>query len=55
MEYTSFQTHIETNFSMITHGKFNLSEILDMTIYEKEIYLLLLKQKMEKDEMRNSE
>lgn len=55
--YDNLMNYFKTNFSLIQHHKYNLSEIESMMPWEKFIYIDLLKQyiKHEEDMRRDRE
>tara|TARA_E500000318_G_scaffold4934_2_gene5057 strand:+ start:29229 stop:29441 length:213 start_codon:yes stop_codon:yes gene_type:complete len=44
--------YYKTNFALIHHHKYSLSEIEDMMPFERDIYVLLLTQHLEKENER---
>lgn len=46
--------HFETNFAMIRHHKFSLSEIEDMQPWEKDVYMALIKKAIQEEAKNNN-
>ena len=44
--------YYKTNFALIHHHKYNLTEIENMMPFERDIYILLLTQQLEKENER---
>ena len=50
--HTSIDAMLETNFSLIQHHKWSLSDIENMIPWEKDIYLSLLKEHIEEENLK---
>jgi len=50
MAYQNIVNYYRTNFAMMHHHKYSLTEIENMTVYERDIYVSLLIQYLEKVE-----
>ncbi len=46
--HTSLDNYYETNFSLMQHHSWNLSEIEDMMPFEREVYVTYLKNYIDK-------
>jgi hypothetical protein len=55
MSHESLETYYKTNFSLIQHHKWSLSEVESMIPWEREIYISLLKQYIEEENMKNQQ
>ena len=52
MAHEDLESYYKTNFALIQHHKYNLSDIENMIPWEKEIYVTLLKNWIEEEEQR---
>ena len=52
MGYISLEVYYETNFALIQHHKWSLTEIENMLPYEREVYLALLAEHVKKENQR---
>jgi hypothetical protein len=50
MAYQNIVNYYRTNFAMMHHHKYSLTEIENMAVYERDIYVSLLIQYLEKVE-----
>lgn len=50
--YDTLRNYYETNFAMMQHHKYNLSELENMIPWERNIYVSLLIQHLEKEKER---
>ena len=55
MAHEDLESYYKTNFALIQHHKYSLSELEDMIPWEREIYILLLKNWIEEEEQRLSQ
>ena len=57
MGYSTLPNFYKTNFAMMQHHKYSLTELEDMMPFEREIYITLLAQsiKEESDRQRDNE
>ena len=46
------ESYYKTNFALMQHHKYNLSDIEDMIPWERDIYVTLLKNWIEEEEQR---
>jgi hypothetical protein len=54
MSHESLESYYRTNFSLIQHHKYSLTEIENMIPWEREVYISLLKQYIEEENLKNS-
>jgi hypothetical protein len=54
MAHESLESYYKTNFSLIQHHKYSLTEIENMIPWEREIYIALLKQYIEEENLKNA-
>ena len=52
MAHENLESYYKTNFALMQHHKYSLSEIEDMIPWEREIYIMLLKNWIEEEEER---
>lgn len=52
MAHESLESYYKTNFSLIQHHKYSLTEIENMIPWEREIYIALLKQYIEEENLK---
>ena len=52
MAHESLESYYKTNFALVQHHKWSLSELEDMIPWEKDIYVTLLKMWIEEEEDR---
>lgn len=52
MGHDSLVNYYKTNFSLMQHHKYSLSELEDMIPFERDIYILLLTQHIEQENQR---
>jgi len=50
--HDTLKNHYQTNFSMIHHHKYSLTELENMIPWEKEIYVNLLLNHLEEEKLR---
>ncbi|QPX48004.1 baseplate hub assembly catalyst [Synechococcus phage S-SRM01] len=53
MAHESLESYYKTNFSLVQHHKYSLTEIENMIPWEREIYIALLKQYIEEENLKN--
>jgi hypothetical protein len=53
MAHESLESYYKTNFSLVQHHKYSLTEIEEMIPWEREIYIALLKQYIEEENLKN--
>jgi hypothetical protein len=54
MAHESLESYYKTNFSLVQHHKYSLTEIENMIPWEREVYIALLKQYIEEENLKNS-
>jgi hypothetical protein len=52
MAHMDLESYYKTNFALMQHHKYNLSDIEDMIPWERDIYVTLLKNWIEEEEQR---
>jgi len=52
MAHMDLESYFKINFSLMTHYKYSLTEIENMMPWEREIYLLLLNQFVEEENLK---
>ena len=52
MAHESLESYYKTNFSLIQHHKYSLTEIENMIPWDREIYIALLKQYIEEENLK---
>jgi len=52
MSYNSLENYFRTNFSLIQHHKYNLSDIESWMPWEREVYVALLLQHLEEEKLK---
>lgn len=52
LSHDSLVNHYKTNFAMMQHHGYSLTELNDMVPWEREIYIALLKEHIEKENER---
>lgn len=53
MAHTDLASYYKTNFALIHHHKYSLTELEDMIPWEREIYIAQLVQFLKEEEERN--
>ena len=53
--YDSLMNFFKTNFSLMQHHKYNLSDIENMMPWERDIYLSLLQQHIEEEKLKQQQ
>lgn len=52
MSYMDLESYFKTNFAMVQYHKWSLTEIESMMPFERDFYLILLKQHLEEEELK---
>lgn len=52
LSHETLMNHYQTNFTMMQHHKYSLTELNEMMPWEREIYVLLLNQWLEEENER---
>ena len=55
MAHESLESYYKTNFSLVQHHNWSLSEIENLLPWEREIYISLLKQYIEEENLKNQQ
>jgi|TARA_Y200000002_G_scaffold153999_2_gene127324 hypothetical protein len=53
MAHESLESYFKTNFALIQHHKYSLTELENMIPWEREIYVTLLSQYIEEENLKN--
>jgi len=53
MAHTDLASYYKTNFALIQHHKYSLTELEDMLPWEREIYITLLQNYIEEENLKN--
>lgn len=54
MAHEDLASYYKTNFALIQHHKYSLSDLEEMIPWEREIYVSLLQQYIEEENLKNS-
>jgi len=54
MAHEDLASYYKTNFALIQHHKYSLTELENMMPWEREIYITLLQQYIEEENLKNS-
>ena len=52
MSYIDLENYFRLNFAMIQYHKWSLTEIENMMPFERDVYVILLKQHLEEEELK---
>ena len=52
MAHTNLEAYYKTNFALMQHHKYSLTELENMIPWEREIYISLLKQYIEEENLK---
>ena len=52
MSHTNLESYYKTNFALIQHHKYSLTEIENMIPWEREIYISFLQQYIEEENLK---
>jgi len=55
MAHESLESYYKTNFSLMQHHKYSLTELENMMPWEREIYVTLLQQYIEDENLKNQQ
>jgi hypothetical protein len=55
MAHESLESYYKTNFQLVQHHKYSLTELENMIPWEREIYVALLKQYIEEENLKNQQ
>ena len=53
MAHESLESYFKTNFALMQHHKYSLTELENMMPWEREIYATLLSQYIEEENLKN--
>tara|TARA_B100001109_G_scaffold222453_1_gene194366 strand:- start:219 stop:395 length:177 start_codon:yes stop_codon:yes gene_type:complete len=53
MAHESLESYFKTNFALMQHHKYSLTELENMMPWEREIYVTLLSQYIEEENLKN--
>jgi len=54
MAHENLESYYKTNFSLIQHHHWSLTEIENLVPWEREVYIALLKQYIEEENLKNN-
>lgn len=55
MAHEDIESYYKVNFALMQHHKYSLTELENMIPWEREIYLSLLKQYVEEENLKNQQ
>ena len=55
MFYNTLENYYRTNFSLMQHHKYSLTELENMIPWEREVYLALLQQYIEEENLKTQQ
>tara|TARA_B100000683_G_scaffold257471_1_gene279013 strand:+ start:265 stop:444 length:180 start_codon:yes stop_codon:yes gene_type:complete len=55
MAHTSLESYYKINFALVQHHKYSLTEIENMIPWEKDVYVTLLEQYIEEENLKNKQ
>ena len=55
MAHTSLESYYKINFALMQHHKYSLTEIENMIPWEKDVYVTLLEQYIEEENLKNKQ
>ena len=55
MAHTSLESYFKVNFALMQHHKYSLTEIENMIPWEKDVYITLLEQYIEEENLKNKQ
>ena len=55
MAHTNLESYYKINFALMQYHKYSLTELENMMPWEKDIYLILLQQYIEEEELKNQQ
>jgi hypothetical protein len=55
MAHTSLESYYKVNFALMQHHKYSLTEIENMIPWEKDVYITLLEQYIEEENLKNKQ
>ena len=55
MAHTSLESYFKVDFALMQHHKYSLTEIENMIPWEKDVYVTLLEQYIEEENLKNKQ
>ena len=55
MAHTNLESYYKTNFALMQHHKYSLTELENMIPWEKEVYVSLLQQYIEEENLKQKQ
>ena len=55
MAHTNLESYFKINFALMQHHKYSLTEIENMIPLEKDVYIALLEQYIEEENLKNKQ
>ena len=55
MAHTSLEAYYKVNFALMQHHKYSLTELENMIPWEREVYVSLLKQHIEEENLKQQQ
>ena len=55
MAHTNLESYYKVNFALVQHHKYSLTEVENMIPWEREVYITLLKQHIEKEKLKQQQ
>ncbi len=55
MAHASLESYFKINFALMQHHKYSLTEIENMIPWEKDVYVTLLEQYIEEENLKNKQ
>ena len=55
MAHTDLESYYKVNFALVQHHKYSLTEIENMIPWEKEVYVTLLRQYIEEENLKQEQ
>ncbi len=55
MAHISLESYYKINFALVQHHKYSLTEIENMITWEKDVYVTLLEQYIEEENLKNKQ
>jgi hypothetical protein len=53
--HTDLASYYKTNFALVQHHKYSLTELENMIPWEREVYITLLQQYIEEENLKNQQ
>jgi len=55
MAHESLESYFKTNFALMQHHKYSLTELENMIPWEREIYIVLLQKYLEEEKLKHQQ